>query len=469
MAELAGQKGIKLSAYLETLPAGALVRLVHELDRVTIVDDLDASNSLILESARQALRSSGRFGKLAAQPERAAFADAEPFRIHVVTDRKHRGRISAEALRKIWQVLARGEGGDEIAAAACEHAVQLTCFDRPSRTPLQDQRDVVYKALLDLRKLAASMPGELGRNRSRINAPHALEELADLTAIVSMGGRLETFRAASRFAISEATLADDALRARLVQALAPFSDEELVYPVVMTLGRLPNPGSLVHLLTATEGSDDPGKLMRSRYACVANALLNELDILVELVAARLGEWKVTDGVIPAVRRFHEISTSLTVAIDLDGQSDWATRLAAKRRRIADTLRDTLERTLAVLRLGIQPNVPGLGMPDAIDTEHAIASAELLMAIRPLRSELALNECVTRVHAAVENFFDTAARALPQQARQASPADRAVLDVRFDALYRTSVPLFGEEYAALLRRSCEVAGLRLPEREDSCAA
>ena len=92
-----------------------------------------------------------------------------------------------------------------------------------------------------------------------------------------------------------------------------------------------------------------------------------------------------------------------------------------------------------------------------------------MAVKPLRSELALNECVGRVHTAVESFFDTAARNLPQQARHADVTDMPALNARFDALYRTSAILFGDEYAAILRRSGEVAGLRLPDTETSAAA
>ncbi|MCB1482870.1 MAG: hypothetical protein KDJ55_13100 [Rhodobiaceae bacterium] len=466
MADNSRQLGEKLAGYLHSLPAHTLVQLVHELDGVTISSDLDPANAMILEAARKALCAHGNWGEIAAWPERMAFTDAELFRIGVHTQEKHRGRIADDSLRNIWVALVRNGENNEISAEIRDLA--RTIADEPAMLEKHttELRAGMAQRLSDLYRDMVS-EGIHGRRASaQIGGLRSIEDLADLIAIMAMGDRLDAFKRRIRDRIDHL---DEKTQVAIDAALEPFSREELTYPLIVLLGQMTNPGSLVNLLVMAEGTDDPTRLVRARYAPVVDVLLNELDILAMIVAESMLSWDVREGALPAVRRFHEIGSSLAFAIDMETASDWSQRLIGKRRRIADTLREPLEKTVAQLRLGIQPNGAGIVPPDPLDTEQAIASAQLLMAIKPLRSELALNECVSRVHTAVESFFDTAARSLPQQARQADIGDMPALNARFDALYRTSIVLFGDEYAALLRRSGEVAGLRLPDDATSVAA
>ncbi|MCB1479118.1 MAG: hypothetical protein KDJ62_09655 [Rhodobiaceae bacterium] len=456
----------KLAGYLHTLPGHTLVQLVHELDGATISSDLEPANALILDAARSALSAQGGWGEVAAFPERMAFPDAEPFRIGVHTQQKHRGRLAVDSLRNIWVALMRsdeeGTIADDIRDLARAIADNPDMFEKLTT----EQRSGMSERLGALYRDMVSEGVHSRRASAQIGGLRSIEDLADLVAIMGMGDRLDIFKRRIHNSIDHL---DEQAQATIDGALEPFSRDELIYPLIILLGQTTNPGSLVNLLVMAEGTDDPARLAKARYASVVDVLLNELDILAMIVAQAMSAWNVEGGVLPAVRRFHEICSSLAFAIDMETVSEWSQRLIGKRRRIADTLREPLEKTVSTLRLGIQPNGHGIQAPDPIDTEEAIESARLLMAVKPLRSELALNECVGRVHTAVESFFDTAARNLPQQARHADVTDMPALNARFDALYRTSAILFGDEYAAILRRSGEVAGLRLPDTETSAAA
>lgn len=459
----------KLTGYLASLPPASLVLLAHELARTALSEDLDPANALIHAAACHALEAKGTWGKIVAYPERMAFADIEPFRTEINTDAKHRGRISAETLHAVWVAVMRNPANTDVGIAVRKAAQSVASAPDTLLSIVSANRAAMESVLLELHDNMSRDGAQHQRISATIGGLRGAQDLSDIIAVMSIGNKLDAFQAFLGKGGDRFGQLDDKSFAPLNEALQLFSQEELVYPLVILLGQMPNPGSLINLLTIAEQSDDFQHLVRARYAPVVEVLLNELDVLACTVRKGISDWHVTDIVVPAVRRFHEISSSLSAAIDMEIRSDWSNRLSGKRARISGSLRETLEMTLAKLRLGIQPNGAGIVCPDMLDIEQAVDSASLLMAIKPLRSELALNECVSRVHTAVETFFDTAARNLPQLARHADPTDMTALNARFDGLYRTSSVLFGEEYAALLRRSGEVAGLRLPDQDPQASA
>lgn len=459
----------RLAGYLHSLPAGALLRLAHQLDHLTFTDDLDSVNSLILDAARDALAAHGPAGAIAARPERAAFAIAEPFRIDTETADKLRGRIPAASLREIWIALVRGEAGSDLAAAVRGHAAAILEAESVPQALALATPEPVSAALVDLYQRAAEAEDAGVPGARRVAGRHGLENLADLVAIDSLSAKLSGFIAEIDAQDEWSGPLDAERRELLAAALEPFADEELVYPLVVQLGRMAQPGSLVNLLVDAEETDDPLDLQSSRFSPAVDVLLDELDVLAAGVSRCVADGQIVDGVIPRITRFHAICTNLGVAIDFEIASPWSARIAALRSAIADTLREPLDKLPSLLRMGVHPAGSGTSAPDPIDTEQAVATAELLMAVKPLRSELAMNECVFRLYAAVENFIDVVVHTLPQKARQAEPAELPGLAARFAALHRVAGIIFGAEYAALLRRSGENAGLHLPEDAASRAA
>ena len=469
MADANSQLQDKLTGYLGSLAGPSLVMLCHEIDRAGIAADLDPANAMILRAARQALEAKGAWGATASRPQAIAFADTIPFQIRPHTEVKHRGRICIDSLRSIWVALVRDPGNDTLPASIREAAQAVAGAPDNMRRVVAGLRATLMPVLGELYRDVATDLGHSQRVSAQLGGLRVAQDLADVIAVLSLAPRLDEFRAFIDKGGNRVDHADEKSWQPLASALDHFTPEQIIYPMVMLLGHMAAPGSLPNLLVFAEQSDEPAKLKRSRFSPVVEVLLNELDILACTVRDGLAAWHVVDDVVPAVRRFHEISSGLALAINMELPSDWSKRLAAKRSRISDCLRETVEMTLGRLRLGIQPNGVGVVAPDPLDTEQAIESARLLMAIKPLRSELALNECVTRVHAAVESFFDTAARNLPVQARAAEAVDMPALNARFDALYRTSMVLFGDEYSGLLRRSGEVSGLRLRDGDEMAAA
>ncbi len=467
MADLTPDIFRKVAAYLNELPAYVLVDLVHQIDRAMLTEDADPAQQMVRRSAADMLAAKGAWGPLVAEPQDLALSAIIPFRVDIETEVRHTGRIEAQYIRTIWRELLRDDTDDD---TSLTHEVRRAARGiARDPTQLGDQLAELRKTLATrLAALQDRLSGHEPKSFAQIGGERAGENLADIVAISSLAEELDVFTAALDAEPALGERIDEAACTQLVEVLSGFGDDQIVYPLILLMNRLQAPGSLVYLLTHNRETDEPEKLGRGRFAVVGEVLLSELDVLACHARAMVGSWDV-DALADKVHRFDDIAANFAAAVDLEHPSDWSRRLAASRAMIADALRDPVEQTPRLLRDGIRPGGAASVAPDPFDVERAIASAKLLNLVKPKRDELALNECVGRVCTAVEVFLDNAAKLLPEQARAADEATLTALKARFDALYRVSGVLFGEDYAAILRRSGEVAGLRVAAVDDSDAA
>jgi hypothetical protein len=445
----------KIEAYLGTLPEKVLLRLLYEIRSSELLGMHDDASTMIADAAMHVLSARHPDRADALSPPTALFAPVLPFIVATERGTKFSGRVRERSLQYLWIYLARDCAVGDLTNLASDAGLSMLAANGSAHSAFEAvQSDVVP----ELRKLLGQLgPENMTRARliAQIGGNAVAEDLGDICVILEKHAVLSAMQ--SRLPEDIHVLNRDHVSV-IEGALAAFEPGEYAIPITLLMTHLNCPTTMLRILLDEEGTDDASVLAKSKYAAIVDVLLNELSVLTDQIAEHVNVPGRSQQIISCLRQFRSIGAGLTTEISIELHSAWLQRLAAARRRIADIAAREIEQIPARLRLAIQPGGGSLA-PDPKDIDAAVSAARLMVAIKPLRSELALNEIVTRVSNQVDSLVDAAARGLPQQARSADGAQLDILSAQFTGLHCIAEQLFGLDYAQLLIRSGQVAGLQ----------
>lgn len=446
----------KVAQYLGTLAEPLLIRLVHEIRGAALLGDEDPASPMIADAATSVLASRHPGQDDALSPETTLFHPVVPFMVPTSGGTKYRGRIRRKSIEGLWVYFNRDRPLDGLGPLLRAAAVDLLTADTGDITSsFSDILELVLPELQQMRQEIASDSGRYSPLVGQIGGKAVAEDVADVAQILGAHDALASL--SKRLPASIEVLGTDHLSA-VARAKARLQPADFALVAILLNSKLTHPASMLRILIDEERTDDASVLAKSPFAVLVDVLMDELAILTDLVAERVNSRAQNDDIIRCLRRFHNIASGLTTEVSIELHGPWFQRLAQERRRMADVAAREIEQIPGRLRLAIQPG-GGSMTPDPGDIEIAAEAARLLIAVKPLRSELALNETVGRVNSQAESLVDAAARSLPEQARSAGGDQLAVLSAQFTGLSCVAKELFGPEYARLLLRSGQVAGLQ----------
>lgn len=455
----------QLRTYLGTLPPKTRARLVREIETARLKGQAEPAHGFILEAVRHVMREEAEAAERTGSPQRLFCEPLEPFLVDEAGDAKHCGFIHRASLNHIWRWLVRDS---DIAADLRDREREATAAlldgdeakaAEISRAMRADAAPVIQAALAE----TASDSRARMKFAVQLGGGRVVDDLEDMLAILRHEEKLAKF--AARLP-DEIAVLDDELATSILRRLR--DETQLVYPLILVFRRLYQPAGLLRLLTLHERTDDGKRLVRSRLAPCVDIVAAEMEIVLERLARSVGRPSEYEAHVLAIRRFYDLANGLGVAIELDGVPEWRNMLAAQRRRASEILSSDVQNIPGAVRRALRTRRRE-GERRTAPSEEAIQEAEhavrSMVALRPYRGELAMNELLGNVISQVENYIEVVNGAILQDLRTATGPDRDIAHAELDAAVRINTIVFGENYAQLLKRSGEVASPKLAQFDE----
>ncbi|MGE0232883.1 MAG: hypothetical protein AB7S46_13970, partial [Flavobacteriaceae bacterium] len=443
----------RLREYLHSLPASVRSRLAAVAREAVASGQADPALKLIagaLAGPGPLPPESVRIGPV--PPVAVRFSDClAPF---ISTARSAiwvKGYLTQQTASRLWGWLL-AHAGDETATALsqAERAVSLDAAQAADIRLFARMADDVETAMLtakDDRTRAFQIQTELGSG-------DALRELADLAVILRSAPQLERLRWLLPQGIEKL---DDRLSDELMQLLVTVPADRLWVAAERIAAAFSVPARVAVMAMRLEGTDNAQRIARGRWAAIVDVAIAQVVMSADRVTAAR-DWGELDAFLDDVRQGYLAIQTLTRSVEIETWSPWRERIAECRKRISDRLGSELAELPATLRRTIRAYVGGDGAAqvDEGDVEDVLRKLHLLYALKTYRGELAVNELVDRMLRLVEPLMENANQSLLSLLRSSPGPHRERAAAGFDTLMKCSVIVFGEEYAALLRRSAHMA-------------
>jgi hypothetical protein len=231
------------------------------------------------------------------------------------------------------------------------------------------------------------------------------------------------------------------------------------------MSRLGAPWQIVRLGIKAASSDVAARVAETHYGVAVTIVLAELERLIGELRTDLRSGRgVAVGAL--LKTVHDTARGLRTELDMPVDSTWSRTLAAQRAQIADLLRAEIEsvpgRVRRILRARPSTEIRANSVLDADDAAETEALVGFVGNCRYFAGELALNEVTQRTFSAIQQYLDSATRALLDGLSHAGEADRSFRQSQVDAAVRFCAKVFGKDYAALLSKAAEVAST--PDRK-----
>jgi len=469
---MAGAETIdRLRQYLSELSPRARMLLIGEFERNLLGGDEAAGTDLVLQQLRDIVREQREGGPRIGHFARLFFKPLEPFLVDDRQDHAHPGRIARSSLEPLWTWIRRDLLPDDAKVLADEVSEALLTNDAARAEQVtrvfQDKAAAAIEA-----GLTASADDEKFRRRlqAQIGTARAIEDAKTLKYVLASRDILATL--ATRLPLRIGNLANwelDEVKG-LVEETSANNGELFLYAVLMVMSRLAAPWQIVRLGIKAAGSDVAARVSETHYGVTVTIVLAELERLVGELRTDLRSGRgVAVGAL--LKTIHDTARGLRTELDLPVDSTWGRALVAQRAQTADLLRSEIEsvpgRVRRLLRARPSTEIRANSVLDADDVAETEALLGFVGNCRYLAGELALNEVTQRTFSAVQQYLDSATRALLDGLRHAGEADRSFRQSQVDAAVRFCAKVFGKDYAALLAKAAEVAST--PDRKTAQAS
>jgi hypothetical protein len=448
----------QVRSYLATLSPRLRAKLVSEIETQRLKGKSEPAHEVVLNLVRSVMRSEAEEAKRTGSPERLFYEPLEPFLVDEAGSTKHKGFISRKSLDAVWRWLQREDSINHRIAVASDEASKalLGGEDEKAVAIMARLRADILPVLQEAIAAAAADPRQHMNLSMQLEGSRNLEDLNDIAAILRLEERLG--KLVSKLANTIEDL-DDATIGKIVRQVKD-DGADLIYLLIAVYRRLEHPAQILRILTRFEGTDDGVRLSKSRFAPCADIVLAEIDFADERIAAHISRPAEFDSLLAAIRRFYALANGLSVAVELEGATDWRKRLAAHRRRASEILSAEVETIPGAVRRAMRPRrregerIQPVPEDDVLEAEYAV---RLMVGLKPYRAELAVNELLGTVASQIEKFVESANEAINHELRTATGAGVDVARSDLDVAVRINAIVFGESYAALLKRSGDVAG------------
>jgi hypothetical protein len=459
---MAGAETIeRLRQYLSELSPRARALLIGEFERNLLGGDEAAGIDLVLNQlrgiAREQRDGSPRIGHCA----RLFFKPLEPFMVDDQAEHNHPGRIARASLETLWTWIRRDLLPDETKTLADEVTDALLKGDTDLAERLtrkfQDKAAVAMQAGFE-----AAAEDERSRRRmlAQIGTARPAEDAMTLKCVLA--GRDQLAGLASKLPLRIVDLNNGQLDEckKLIEDLSADNGELFLYALLTVMSRLASPWQIVRFGIRAAASDVAARVAETHYGVAITIVLAELDRLIGELRNDLRSGRgVAVGAL--LKTIHDIARGLRTELDLPIDSTWGRALAASRAQTAELLRAEIESAPGRVRRLLRPRPSHeIRANSALDPDDVAETEALLDFVgncRYFAGELALNEITQRTFTVIQQYLDSATRALLDGLRHAGEGDRSFRQSQVDASVRFSAKVFGQDYAGLLAKARDVAG------------
>lgn len=455
----------KVRSYMESLSPAARSMLVRTL-RASGSRDLPAEVILKavegLELAEEAKVVEAPVGDpWSVRLETAFFAPAEPFFCDEDPVDRMPGRLSRHRLPALWNWIGR-----DLAADAFERAL--------AADPLDPNADAAPIARKLRREVAPAMAGVLHdcgsdpklRQRlvGQLGGEPVFRCLSDLAYVFRNEAAFANFLGQLPRTVTAFDIAEPSRLVDLVRVTTEQGNIATDWIAAAILARTANPVVLVHLACRLAASTDPRLIASGRYAAFVETVIAGIEQHVKRAAGRGVDPVARDGFLADMRAYHEVSRNLELALPIESVSAWFRRLGAARTAMSDIVSKQLEAAPGLVRRSLRIDNQGGWSDrfDAADFADAEFAVRVTLEARLVVDSLAVNELALRARKQVENTLELVSGRLMDALKSSTTHDRAVLLQAVDGAIRLCALVFGEDYAAVLRKSRDI-GIQKPAR------
>ena len=459
----------QLRDYLAQLSPQAQALLMREFERaVERGEDVIVAN-LVLEQLRKVVRGAEENDEARSRsddPARLLFQPLEPFLVESNFPLRP-GQIRRSSLLPVWQWFVRDGAAD--AARAFETAI-FDSRQSGSNAGLEAATRKVQAAAAEaIAKLASPVPNEeTQRGLARIGPKNVVEDLLSIGAVLRarealevLGGRLPSqLRSFGDSQITSVTAALDVPPLQTPQLL-PFA-------LSLIMQRLAAPWQIIRLAIKMAASDDEVRVAATPYGIAVSIALHDLSFLAACLRTDIRRGQL-DFVGEQLKSLHDAARGLRTELDLRQDSAWGRQLASIRADISNSLQSEIDsvpgRVRRILRQRAEKDIASAPKVDPTEVEETAALIDFVAVCRTYAGELAINEVTLRTYSDLQHYVEQSTESLVQSLRGGDARSRGYRQMQVQAAIRFCEVLFGHDYASLMSRAAENAGVaeRKPSR------
>lgn len=449
----------KLKRLIGEMPHGLRSELVRQLERARLRGEAEPAHDVILNAARACFREKGESVPRIVSPMRLVCGPLETF----LTDRppsvKQPGRIARASLTPVWNWLNRDIGAEAVAPLAEEivRAVLVEEDEAKAAALGENLTDAVAAALSEAVNGLAKDP--VGRRRAvaQIGSESAFLDAVDIALVLRTRRDIDAFasRLPRRIGAVDEETANLLLTA--VDRASAGDGNRLALAFAVLQQRLSDPLHLLVIARHALGTDDAAKFAGHRYGAALDLVVADLDAVASGLKRDLAEGDA-NAAVAMLKRYHAMTRGINSLMDMTGLSPWRKRMGELRREASKAVEGAIANAPALTRRAIHPT-SGQGRQtvfDAGDADRAAFAIRLFVAARNAADALALNELLSRLGSSLEVTFESSSEALVGQVRRAQGGVDEDGMGRVAAALEIAGILFGDEYAAVLRRAIATA-------------
>ncbi len=457
----------KVRAYMESLSPTARSMLIRSLRTSQAEGDLP--NEVILaavegldvavepEPVRRSRATAGE--PWSVRLETAFFAPLAPFVVDDVAPVHTTGRIAKASLPVIWMWIRR-----DVATEDYERAIAADPYDAGADVaPIARKlrRDVMAR-VVDLLRDAGAEPKLRQKIASQLGGDHIYRDLVDAAyvlqneaAFANLFGQLP----------SNITAFDVAEPSRLAEVVRASLDQVQMTPEwigASLLTRTASPVVVATLATRLAGTTDPRLVAQSRYGVLVEVVIAHLERLAGLTQGRGIDAASRSRFLADVRAYHEVSRNLALLMPVEAVSNWMRRIGAAKVTMSEAVSRWVEPAPGLVRRALRVETKGgefAGRWDQATYDDAEFAVRLSIEARLCAESMAVNELVGRTRKQVEQTLEVVSAKLMADLKSSQSLDKRTLIEAVDGAIRLSALVFGEDYAAVLRKSRDLFAVK----------
>lgn len=449
----------KVRSYMESLSPAARALLLRTL-RASASEDLPSEVILQAVEGLEVAADREEAPRVEGEPwsdrlERAFFAPAEPFLCDDDPVDRAPGRLARHRMPTLWNWIRR-----DLAAPAWERALAADplAADADAAPIARKLRREVAGLLVDtLRDVGADpkarqkLVGHLGGEAFFRCASDLGYVLRNESAFANLFGQLP--RSLTAFDVVEPS--------RVVDVVRTTAEQGLIAPdwiAAALLTRTANPVVLVQLAGRLAATTDPRLLASGRWASFVEAVIARIEQIAARASGRGSDPAGRDGFLADLRAYHELTRNFELALPVESVSVWFRRLGAVRAAVSDLVSKQLEAAPGLVRRSLHLDMHGgwTGRFDTADFADAEFAVRVTLEARFAIDSLAVNELAQRTRKQVESTLELVSSRLMNELKSPTAVDRAVLLEAIEGAIRLCGLVFGEDYAAVMRKSRDLA-------------
>jgi hypothetical protein len=452
----------RLRQFLREVSPQARLLLIGELERCVLRGEDIAGADLVLQELRRVMRERRDGPPRIASSARLFFKPLEPFLVDDRGDHRHPGRIARSSLDALWSWIRRDLLPVDAKILSDDVANALLANDQAKAKLITRKFQHRAVSAFDTHFDAVASDETLRRRLlAQVGTPRSDEDSTTLRCVLK--GRDKLAELAERLPLRIGNLANGQLDEcqELIEDVEAADHELFLYALLMVRDRLTAPWQLVRLGTKVAGSGTAARVAETPYRVTVSIVLADLERMVRELGDELrsGHGIATSALLKTI---HDSARGLRTELGLPIASTWGRALGAIRANIADLLRCEIDsmprRVCTLLRPRPSDEIRPHSVLDPDEVSEIEGLVEFVSACRQFATELAVSEMTQRAFSELRDYLDQDMPPLLDGARHAGVADRGFRQSQADAAVRLCTKVFGKDYAALMGKAAEVAGL-----------